>query len=196
MKLFGFVFIVTVASLTAILYFSDMVFADEIKDITKQLAERHKQQGEIYEKDARDLVHTGNLEEAAQKFELAAEQYSDAAAYYRALHDYWNSAEFNGRASLNHEEAATIHATLKNLSKSIFHYLLSDKSKAHSLQDKGIILFGDAYLLPPKFQSYLVDDPHEIDCKEGLELVFKIDGSPACVLSSTKIKLKDRGWID
>jgi hypothetical protein len=56
-------------------------------------------------------------------------------------------------------------------------------------------LFGDSYLLPPKFQFYLIDDPHEIICKEGLELIFKIDNSPACVSFSSKAKLIERGWV-
>jgi hypothetical protein len=97
----------------------------------QQLAEHHKQQGEMYEKEARDLVRLGNFEESVQKFELAAEQYSEAATYYREVHDYWNTAEYNERASTTHEQSATIHSELNNLSNSILYYFLSDKFNAH-----------------------------------------------------------------
>lgn len=33
-----------------------------------------------------------------------------------------------------------------------------------------------------------------IQCKEGLELIQKYDGTPACVTESTKTKLVERGW--
>jgi len=37
--------------------------------------------------------------------------------------------------------------------------------------------------------------PYEIECKEGLELIFKsTDGSPACVKPKTAEKLIERGW--
>ena len=35
---------------------------------------------------------------------------------------------------------------------------------------------------------------HEITCKEGLELIFKPNDSPACVKQSTAEKLIQRGW--
>lgn len=37
--------------------------------------------------------------------------------------------------------------------------------------------------------------PNEIQCKESMELVFKISGEPACVKSSSVEKLEQRGWI-
>ena len=37
--------------------------------------------------------------------------------------------------------------------------------------------------------------PNEIQCKESMELVFKISGEPACVKSSSVEKLTERGWI-
>ena len=37
--------------------------------------------------------------------------------------------------------------------------------------------------------------PEELECKKGLELVFKVtDNSPACVKPSTAEKLIQRGW--
>lgn len=38
-------------------------------------------------------------------------------------------------------------------------------------------------------------DPSEIQCKESMELVFKISGESACVKSSSVEKLTQRGWI-
>jgi tetratricopeptide (TPR) repeat protein len=174
--------------------FENISFADESEDIAKQLAEHHKNQAQAYEQEARVLARAGNFQESADKYTLSAEQYSEAAAYYFKLNDYWNAGEYNGRASFAHEEAAIIHLRLNDFSSSLRHYLLSDKFNAQSLQNKGVIMFGDAYRLPPRFQVHFVDDPHEIVCKEGLELIFKMDDSPACVSSSSKVKLIDRGW--
>lgn len=169
-------------------------FADEEENITKELATRHKDQAQIYENEARNLARMGKYQEASDKFTLAAEQYHEASTYYLKLKDYFNAAEYNGRASLAHEEAAIIHSEINDLSTAALHYFFSDKYLAHSRENKGIALFGDAYLLPPRYQVHLVDDPHEIVCREDLELVFKIDDSPACVSDSSKIKLIDRGW--
>lgn len=36
--------------------------------------------------------------------------------------------------------------------------------------------------------------PHEIICNEGLVLIIKYDGSPACVKAKTAEKLAERGW--
>lgn len=186
--------IITIGSIFGISTFENISFADETEDISKQLAEKHKILAQTYEQEARELASIGNVQEAVNKFTLSAEQYTESAAYYRELHDYLNAAEYSGRASLAYEEAALIHSTLHNYSNSLLHYLLSDKSNAHSLQNKGIALFGDAYLLPPKFQVHLIDDPHKIICKDGLELIFKIDNSPACVSPLSKVKLIERGW--
>jgi tetratricopeptide (TPR) repeat protein len=189
-----FVLVSIVVTLIMIISASDIVFSDESEDVTKQLAEKHMNLGQLYEQEARELANNGDLLEATNKFELAAEQYSEAAIYYHELNDHWNAAKYNAHASLAHEESAIIHSELNDYSKSLLHYLLSDKFKAHSLQHTGIAIFGDGYLLPPKFQAHLVNNPQEIICKEGLELVFKIDDSPACVSPSSKIKLIERGW--
>jgi hypothetical protein len=174
--------------------FENISFADESEDIAKQLAEHHKNQAQSYEQEARVLARAGNFQESADKYVLSAEQYRESAAYYLKLNDYWNAAEYDGRASFAHKEAAVIHSILNDFSGSLLHYLLSDKFNAHSLQNKGMAMFGDAYLLPPRFQVHFVDDPHEIVCKKGLELIFKMNDSPACVSSSSKVKLIDRGW--
>jgi len=189
-----FVLVSIVVSLVLFTSIFDIAFADESEDITKQLAEKHRILAQIYEQEARELANIGNLQEAADKFTLSAEQYSESATYYRTLNDYFNAAKYNGRSALAHEEAAIISSKLHDYSNSLLNYLLSDKFNAHSLQNKRISMFGDAYLLPPKFQVHLVDDPNEIVCKEGLELVFKTDDSPACVFPSSKIKLMERGW--
>ena len=36
--------------------------------------------------------------------------------------------------------------------------------------------------------------PQEVTCNEGLVLIFKYNGSPACVKAETAIILQDRGW--
>ena len=47
----------------------------------------------------------------------------------------------------------------------------------------------------PKQQTDVGILPSEVECKNGLELIFKAtDGSPACVKPSTAEKLIERGW--
>ncbi len=49
-------------------------------------------------------------------------------------------------------------------------------------------------LKTPKQQTDVGILPSEVECKEGLELIFKYNGSPACVKPSTAEKLIERGW--
>ncbi len=46
----------------------------------------------------------------------------------------------------------------------------------------------------PKQQTDVGILPSEVECKEGFQLIFKYSGSPACVKSTTAIKLVERGW--
>ncbi len=47
----------------------------------------------------------------------------------------------------------------------------------------------------PKQQTNVGILPSEVQCKEGLQLIFKsTDGSPACVKPKTATKLVERGW--
>lgn len=49
----------------------------------------------------------------------------------------------------------------------------------------------------PKQQTNVGILPSEVQCKEGLELIFKsTDGSPACVKPKTAEKLIERGWAN
>ena len=49
----------------------------------------------------------------------------------------------------------------------------------------------------PKQQMKVGILPSEVECKEGLELIFKYsDGSPACVTPKTAEKLIERGWAE
>ena len=77
MKLFYFLLMISIFMI--IFPSANMLYAaDERTDIYMELAEHHRQQGEIYEREARSLSQSGNFEEASQKFTLAAEQYSEA----------------------------------------------------------------------------------------------------------------------
>ncbi|WP_316504779.1 hypothetical protein [Nitrosopumilus sp.] len=54
-----------------------------------------------------------------------------------------------------------------------------------------------AQYIPPLKQLKLVDDLHEVTCKDGQHLVFKKDvWSPACVYEDSIAKLIERGWAD
>jgi len=48
--------------------------------------------------------------------------------------------------------------------------------------------------MSPRKQSAQGISSNEVNCNEGLELIFKYDGSPACVTDLTAEKLVKRGW--
>ncbi len=48
--------------------------------------------------------------------------------------------------------------------------------------------------LPPKKQIEKGIELEDVTCKEDLQLIFKYDGSPACVKPETAEKLIERGW--
>jgi hypothetical protein len=48
----------------------------------------------------------------------------------------------------------------------------------------------------PKYQLKAGINPTKIACKDELQLIQKHDGSPACVKSTTKQHLMDRGWAE
>jgi len=49
-------------------------------------------------------------------------------------------------------------------------------------------------VIPPRHQWKQLPDPDILTCKEGLILLQKINGSPACVSSYSYLKLIDRGY--
>ena len=52
----------------------------------------------------------------------------------------------------------------------------------------------EGMLLSPKKQSSQGIEPAAVTCKEGLVLIIKHDGSPACVKHETAESLEERGW--
>lgn len=175
--------------------FNSRVFAQDNKDALEDLIESQIKKAKHFENNAKWFVNNGEYESASIEYEHAAEKYSEAARYYEQLGDFWNAAEVNGMASLAHEEASFVYYNLENFELQTLNWLLSKQYKAKSLNQKGIYLFGKDYMLPSKHQKYLVDDPKDIICKPGLELIFKTtDDSPACVKPQNITKLIQRGW--
>ena len=68
------------------------------------------------------------------------------------------------------------------------------KKYAQMLQILGNAKFGDGFILPPRIQMLLVEDYNEIECRNGLELVFKTSNDiPMCVKNTTASKLFEKG---
>ena len=64
------------------------------------------------------------------------------------------------------------------------------------LQVLGNAKFDDGFILPPRIQMLLVEDYNEIECRKGLELVFKTSNNmPACVKDTTASKLLEKGIV-
>jgi hypothetical protein len=61
-----------------------------------------------------------------------------------------------------------------------------------------IIRLTDENIIPPPLKQFNSGIPiDKIQCKEGLELVIKSsDNTPACVKSTSVLKLIERGWTD
>ena len=64
-----------------------------------------------------------------------------------------------------------------------------------SMDQKEIGMMKNDRHMSPKFQMRQGITVNQIDCNEGLQLMFKAsDGSPACVKESNMEKLIQRGW--
>lgn len=78
-------------------------------------------------------------------------------------------------------------------------YIYKDYEKPLSIQyysweKQRLINFLSSVLTSPYEQWHQGIDLQDIKCKEGLILIIKYDGSPACVKPETKQKLIERGW--
>ena len=70
------------------------------------------------------------------------------------------------------------------------------KKYAQMLQVLGNAKFGDGFILPPRIQMLLVEDYNEIECRNGLDLVFKTSNdTPICVKDTTAKKLLEKGVV-
>lgn len=56
------------------------------------------------------------------------------------------------------------------------------------------MLTDDSQYISPKKQVMQGTVADAVKCNEGLELIFKTDGTPACVKSQTAKTLVERGW--
>ena len=65
---------------------------------------------------------------------------------------------------------------------------------AKMLQILGNAKFGDGFVLSPRIQMLLVEDHNNIECRNGLELIFKTSNDiPMCVKDTTASKLLEKG---
>jgi len=67
---------------------------------------------------------------------------------------------------------------------------------ASGLVGTAFFTYGNPNIIHPSLKQQLESGvaPEDIICKEGLQLIFKQDSSPACVKSQTAEKLIQRGW--
>jgi len=73
-------------------------------------------------------------------------------------------------------------------------YLLDESPPSFSKEE--VVHDGQTILLPPSKQIQLNFQPQDIVCKEHLEKIYKSDNmKPACVKSSSILKLIERGWF-
>ena len=65
---------------------------------------------------------------------------------------------------------------------------------AKMLEILGNAKFGDSFVLAPRIQMLLVEDYSDIECRNGLELIFKTSNDiPMCVKYTTASKLLEKG---
>lgn len=64
-----------------------------------------------------------------------------------------------------------------------------------SMQTSEKEIISDASSMTPREQMLTGLTANQVMCKDGLNLVIKVDGTPACVKASTIFKLIERSWI-
>lgn len=166
-------------------------------------------------KDVADLALKFNeYDDVINSHRQAARHYNTAALEYDLLKDHQNAAKYHQEAGLQYHHAALQLENSGQIQESIEHYYLAGveyhnaalqflilddyqnygKKFAESLLNKRMAKYGSDYVLPPNLQMRYSLDPQEIECKSGLELIFKKIGSPKCVKPSSVEKLVQRGW--
>ncbi len=70
----------------------------------------------------------------------------------------------------------------------------SNKRYFEMLQILRKATIGGDYFLPPKLKMNIVDNPQDVQCREGLDLIFKYaNDHPLCVTPNTAEKMISRG---
>ncbi|CDI05386.1 hypothetical protein [Candidatus Nitrosotenuis uzonensis] len=65
-----------------------------------------------------------------------------------------------------------------------------------TMEDEMMMTMADDVILPPLQQLSLGVNPHDIECRDGQQLVFKASNwQPACINESSYSVLSARGWI-
>ena len=84
----------------------------------------------------------------------------------------------------------------------LYYLVMMDNKFATSCPNCKAVLLNEYYKNPigklelaPNSQIDLGIPINEISCKEGMNLVHKMTGEPACVKSTSIAKLTERGWI-
>jgi hypothetical protein len=77
-----------------------------------------------------------------------------------------------------------------------FAQYMGDNDPPEVLEERiGVGLTKDITWAPPIKQIKQFErEPENVKCNSDLELIFKLNGSPACVMAETKTKLIERGW--
>jgi hypothetical protein len=125
--------------------------------------------------------------------------HNDAHHEEEAKHHYEEAVRYNqlceGEQSCDHMQASYHYEESAKHYKALGDNQNYTKYHAYSLYHTGVLKHGDSYVLPPRHQMYIVDNPDEIQCKQSHELIFKsTTGHPHCVTSHTAEKLVSRGW--
>ncbi len=83
----------------------------------------------------------------------------------------------------------------------LYYVIMMDNKFTTSCTNCKFVLLNEYYKNPitkldlaPRVQISLGVPPDEISCKDGLHLIFKKSGNPACVKPSSVEKLTQRGW--
>ena len=180
-----------------------------------QAAQDHLVDAQGFVETAEGFVETGYDNQAGVAFIQAGIAYHHAALEYGLLEDYDSSAMNHHQAGLQYEKAAIHFEIWKDYTQSVIAYheagihhhaagvayqMVGDNENAgkhfvESMLNKGKAKYGSDYVLPPKHQMVWLNNPDDISCRPGMDLVFKSsDGEPKCLKPDSAEKLVQRGW--
>lgn len=180
-----------------------------------EAAQGHIDEAQSFIQAAKEFSDTEYDNQAAVAYNQAAINYHDAAIEYSLLDDHENAAKYHHDAALQHHNAA-IHfekygdytqSTIQHFQSGVHHHfagvsfeILNDDQNAskhftESVIQKRMAQYGSDYVMPPKHQLKWLSSPSELECKEGLEILFKSTTKvPVCVKPDSAVKLVQRGW--
>ena len=149
---------------------------------------------EIEKISGRESQMSAHMEEVFGKdYEGLAMHHARHGDHDKAAHHY-KEAAMKHRMMGHHDKAADHFREAARHHQLMGDHMMHAKYNAMGIHHHRMMVHGDSYVLPPRLQMHMVDDVSDIQCREGLDLIFKVSNeNPICVKPRTAEHLVGKG---